>query len=142
MSASFMSTVIVGSEIDKKYLYKEKTVRSCSCTPTENVKFCPHCASPYFETKKIAVEGYDAEDGDDGTIDGLKIVHTTDQNRSFLAGVSGKGFWIGNDGDEAEKIDIPNIDEVKKRVKVALLKIDHPWKEEDFGIWSVGYCSY
>jgi hypothetical protein len=86
---------------------------------------------------QILIELNDSDEDSDDPF--LETYHSTDDNDTFYGFVHGTGSSNGGETDVFSKI--PDIEKIKKNIKEKLEPYGL-WNEEDFGIYTILYCSY
>lgn len=162
MGADYYANAIIGIKLPEKddippaKIYVRKRAFSHSFEDNGNMEFHPKTGKKLWLEEKEEVEAdYPSliiDVGDDylgskpepgqkiiSIPDGLSTAYGTDQRSWFIGFVVETGS--SNGGDEEVFDHLPDIDALKNRLKNFLEPLGY-WNEEEFGLYSVLYCSY
>jgi len=139
MSTTYHAIAIVGCKVDKSKLFTTDLVRSCEHPiPVGGVKFCPECGKRTYKKTKKPIQDYDT---DKETVCGKRVFgHYYDTNFVIIAE---QCVAVDNyDGPLAKMLPITVTDTTTWENKLrAVLEPLGLWDDEQFGIWTMLYCS-
>lgn len=140
MSVSFSAYAFLGCEIDPARLYRKVRGRGCGHRePPAGAKFCPECGKPAFVEGEEPVEGYDPEDGDHGTLEGLPLV-TVGEGEYGRAFVCVEAVEADDYHDRmAGMLAPPDVAAAREELRAALEPLGL-WDGQKFGLWAVLVC--
>jgi hypothetical protein len=137
MGASYYAYAVIGVEVTGKL---HTITKRPSCAHQPSGAFCSTCGKP---NKAVEVETPIASyDEDRGTIGTLRVVHTTDNKKSFVGIAVDAGDLNYSDANHKRLALSPfeiasRVDDLRRQLTEIGL-----WDESSFGLWAVGYCSY
>jgi len=136
MGASYYAHAVIGVEATGK-LHTTTQEPSCAHKPTG--AFCSTCGKPNKPVDvKTPIAGYDE---DRGSISELRVVHSTDEKKSFV-GIAVRTGDI-NYAENNQRLPLTpsdfmvRVEDLRRQLTEIGL-----WDEASFGLWAVGYCSY
>jgi hypothetical protein len=158
MGVDYSAHTVIGVElpnVDDLPRLKEKTRKRAfkhSFKDDGEHEFDPKSGKPLWlaETEEVETDEpsvvYDDDNYEGNTLEGQRLLKApdgmgfcwgTDQESVFLGIVSG----TGSDNEEADFMEVPDIEATKMSLKGALDPLGL-WDESKFGIYTVLYCSY
>jgi hypothetical protein len=140
MGIDYSACSIIGVMIPNPYV----KVQERGCHHAEKkAKFCPECGKPMYEEQKRQhpiIEVLDDYRSEKTTK--LKLIWSTDQGEAYVGFFKGESDGSRSGGARAGlKVDLPdiNIQELKSALRKELKEL---YNENNFGLWTVLYCSY
>jgi hypothetical protein len=133
MGAAYYAYAVIGVEATGKL---HTVTKRPSCEHRPSGAFCSTCGKPNKTVEvKEPIAGYDEEQRSIGT---LRVVHTTDNKKSFV----GIAVETGNlSYDDHRHLSLGMIADRINDLRRQLTEIGL-WDEASFGLWAVGYCAY
>jgi len=141
MSTTYTAYTVVGIRIAEEDLeIKKELIKTRGCShdiPDPDTKFCSECGKPIWIEKQKSHELIEPGDELFGV---FNIAWDTDYDHAFIGELRKVGPY---DDDSNKKFNgFPsNFEDLKKELKKALDK-HGLWNEDNFGVWTVLYCSY
>ena len=148
MGADYYSMTCIGLKVPRNKIIKEeeKIVNLCGCNPQTrpgnylNAKYCPVCGRLIRRVVKEDKLLFDVPEEyyNDGKskILGWTLMYDTDVSNFYIC-IFASGIIGG-----ARKSDIPDVSEEIIAKFTADMQSIGLWDEEQFGLWTVTYCSY
>jgi hypothetical protein len=144
MGADYTAIAVIGIEIDEKKIpvtkHKEKTFNH---NYPETVKYCPDTGKPLWKKWTTPNFTFDPDQESDETklikLMDIEVFKGTDDKPVILG--YGTNDTDSNGGNDYSFVNMPDINLIKTSLKNALEPYGM-WKESEFGLYSVLYCSY
>ena len=144
--AEYSAYAVIGCEIDLDKIPKiTKTIKAFNHNHPENIKFDPETGKKLWKEDTYQEFAFEPDRTDDirtNVIDigEFKIFRGTDARPIVMGFGCGKNTY-SNGGDDYEVIDLPDVNELKNKLK-AILEPLKMWDEECFKLHAILYCSY
>lgn len=147
MGADYYSMTVIGLKVPKDNIMNEieLLINRCSCnpqTPNSNtsIKYCQHCGNLLNKSIKVEKPLFDEFNEDylneENTICSWPITYDTDAHNFYVC--------IYNSGhvEREKRSNIPCLSErIISKFKTDMKSVNL-WDEEQFGLWTITYCSY
>jgi hypothetical protein len=148
MGADWYSMTCIGLKVPKGKVIEEvdEYRNLCGCVPQVDpdvypeAKFCPNCGRLIRRSVTIDKPLYDAFAGDYYNdvveLSSWTVKHDTDAYNFYIC------IYTSGLVERYKRSDIPNIsEEVLDKFKADMESLGL-WDEEQFGLWTITYCSY
>ena len=147
MSTDWYSMTCIGLKVPKEKIIGEiEEIRNlCGCKPQTNPddhpggKYCPDCGRLIRRPVKVEKPLFDIPEdywNEETRIEGWLVKHDSDAYNFYIC------IYTSGLVEHNKRSDIPDTPkEVLAKFKADMISIGL-WDEEQFGLWTVTYCSY
>lgn len=147
MGADYYAMTIIGLKVpSKRIIVEEEELRNqCKCTPQVDpddhpgAKFCIYCGKEIRRAVKVdkpLFDGFKDYWNRDQRICGWPVNHDTDARNFYI------GIYTSSLVEHEKMSKMPNIsEEVISKFKADMESVGL-WDKEQFGLWTITYCSY
>lgn len=149
MGADYYSMTVIGLKVPKeKIIAEEEELRNqCKCTPRidpddhPEAKFCIYCGNLIRRAVKVDKPLFDGfkdywDWNKDQKICGWAVEHNTDAHSFYIC------IYTSGRIEHEEMSELPNTSEETISKFKADMESVGLWDREQFGLWTITYCSY
>lgn len=138
MGVDYYATSLVGVKIKNHNVNKQ--IRGCS-HPEQNSRFCSECGSPMWRSSSELNPKIEELRETYNHSSGLSVAYSTDQEYYFV-GVYLTSSDNSRRREQFGKTELPPIINTQE-IKVKLMAyLGDMYDENEFGLWTILYCSY